>query len=191
MAQFRQARRRIGGSESDLLAATLHQRNISPDSCQTTDTLARSHDSEPAFLMQMDTGVILREDAGLQCPYAFPFRGLDERGKQSHSDAFATGTRPHINAYFGHAGIHLTAGDAAEGSPSECRRMLASNQPAPRQMGGVPALPLRSGGFERGVAGGDALQIDGANLGPVGWKHWFDRDCLPSVGHGHDYRIGV
>ena len=137
----------------------------------------------------MNAGVILRENASLKGPNIIVFGSFDECGEQLGSDAFSASALRHINAYFSNSGIHLAAGDAAEGRPAQDRLGVARNQPAGGKMGCVPARPVGSGSLEGRVAGGDSLQVDLANMGPMGCDHWLNGECWRGVGHGEDYRV--
>ena len=107
-----------------------------------------------------------------------PARSVESASvEQEPADAAAAGYPGDVDRVLDDAGVDAASGHRADRGPSDELPVQLGDEPVLRQVRGVPSLPGRHLGLERGVPGGDAVRVDRRHRGPVRGPHGPD-------GHG-------
>src|SRR5262249_2325018 len=148
---------------SDFEAAALDEQGVAPEAVHLGDAFAATDFAEAAAQMERETGAVLREDGRLQRPDACRFRRLNQGAHERRADTRATKGRTDIDAVLGDAGIDAAAGHWRQRGPALNRAVVgADDQATVGPMGAVPNVPIGCLRLEGGIAGGDALGVNGS-----------------------------
>lgn len=143
------------------------------------DPFASADDAESCPLVQPKAGRVLREDPGLDRPYARRLGGLREPLEQGEPDAAALQRRVDVDAVLDDTGVDAAVRHSDDCNPAGDLVVDERNEPVLGGMAAIPVVPLGSRGFERGVPGVDPCLVDAP-------------DGLPVVGrHRHDANVRV
>lgn len=146
-------------------ASPLDQNNVPPTSVVLANALPNSDPPKPAYLVQPQTGGILRKDAGLDCPDAGLLAAGDKRVEQLAAHTSAARQLVDVHAVLHDPAIHAPLGERYDRGPPDHRRVLSRDKAMVGQVPCVPSRPVGHRCLEGKVPGGDTLLVDAPNRG--------------------------
>src|SRR5215475_8394769 len=102
-----------------VLASPFEQDNVAPGAFELADSLAAADSAKTLCFVQLDAGLVLREDARLQGPNPVLLGLLNESAQQFAPDPFASSRRSHVDRDLSNSSIDKALGNRAQRCPSE------------------------------------------------------------------------